>query len=172
MYIAVPITARTLTQAINDTQEAIERGADIVEFRIDFLRDLNPAVLEELLASCPIPKIVTNRHKSEASDTSCAGFTGSEEERIFYLRRAIVLGAEYIDIEAGYVQQMNRRKTKLIVSYVNFHGTPQNLERLYESILVSNNADVVKIAAKADTNDDVHRMVRMIEHTHTPIIGI
>lgn len=172
MYIAVPITARTLSGAFEDIDESIARRADIIELRIDFQRNLIPEALEAMIADYPIPKIVTNRHRSEAGPIPDAGFTGSEAKRMEYLRQAIALGVEYVDIEAGHFQTLDKKRTKVISSYNNFFQTPKDLFGLYRLMRENNHSDIIKIAVKANTKEDVGRMVELIENAESPIIGI
>src|SRR5438046_1319614 len=54
-----PIVVSSLEQARRDAILAAEHGADLVEFRIDTFTDAAP--LQQLLASCPVPAIVTCR---------------------------------------------------------------------------------------------------------------
>lgn len=161
MRIAVPITASNMNDALKDIREASELG-DIVELRIDYMERPD---LDLLLAACRIPAIVTNRAKDEGGS-----FGGTEEERISYLKKAIDLGAAYVDIEFRHYVELDKKKTKLIVSYHNFEQTPANLEDIYQRI-VETNADIVKICTKANTEEDVHRITQLLEHSRVEMIG-
>lgn len=162
MRIAIPITAKSMDGALRDMDKAAE-VADIIELRIDYMRTPN---LEKLLRHSKTPKIVTNRTRYEGGR-----FQGSEEDRIVYLREAIALGAEYVDIELDYYHPMERANTKLIVSHHNFEETPENLDEIYQRI-AGKNPDIVKIATKANTIDDSWRMLNLIYGADRDIIGI
>ncbi len=162
MKIAVPITARTMDEALTDMDEA-SKAADIIELRIDYMGNPN---IERLLAQSTVPKIVTNRTWLEGGM-----FEGSDRERIAYLEEAIELGAEYIDIELQHYQHLSKRKTKKIVSYHNFELTPTNLDDIYKRI-ADKNPDIVKIATKANSTRDSLRMLELIAQADKDIIGI
>jgi 3-dehydroquinate dehydratase/shikimate dehydrogenase len=164
MKIAVPITAATMDEALRDIDKASE-VADIIELRLDFMSNPN---LERLLGHTTTPKIVTNRTKLEGGR-----FSGSEEERISYLKEAVSLGAEYVDIESDYFQAFDRGRSKLIVSHHNFDRTPSNrrLRDVYDCIL-EKNPDIIKIATKADNYRDSIRMLNLVLEADISMIGI
>lgn len=162
MRIAIPITAESMDGALRDMDKAAEI-ADIIELRIDYISSPN---LERLLRHSQTPKIVTNRTKYEGGR-----FQGSEDERIAYLREAIALGAEYVDIELNHYQPLERGGTKLIVSYHNFEETPDNLDKIYQRIS-RKSPDIVKIATKAQSYKASLRMLDLIANAERDIIGI
>ena len=162
MRVAIPITAASMDEALGDMNKAAE-VADIIELRIDCM--VNPN-LERLLRHSQTPKIVTNRTKYEGGR-----FQGSEEDRIACLQEAIALGAEYVDIELNHYRPLDRKRTKLIVSYHNFEETPDNLGEIYTSI-AEKNPDIVKIATKANSYEDSLRMLNLISGADREIIGI
>jgi 3-dehydroquinate dehydratase/shikimate dehydrogenase len=163
MRIAVSITAESLDEALRDMDEAEQAGADIIELRIDFMRNPN---IERLLGHNGVPKIVTNRVYQEGGR-----FKGSEDERIAALRQAIALGAEYVDIELEYFQPLQRRDTKLIVSYHNFDETPRYLLDIYSKI-AKKCPDIIKIATMANSCKDSLRMLNMVSNADRDVIGI
>ena len=163
MRIAVPITAPSMYEALKDMDEADYAKADIIELRIDHMDDPD---LEKLLRHSSTPKIVTNRVKDEGGR-----FQGCEEDRVAYLQQAIDLGAEYVDIELDHFHPLDRKETKLIVSYHNFEKTPKNLRNIYDRI-VEKDADIVKIATKAHSYADSIRMLKLIESSEKDTIGI
>ncbi len=165
MRIAVPITSKTMEEALYDIETA-SKVADILELRIDYMKRPD---LGRLLSSSPIPKIVTNRIKYEGGR-----FEGSEDQRYACLQEAVELGAEYVDIELNYFRQMPRKTTKLIVSYHNFDNTPENLGEIHRK-LVGSGADIAKIATKANNYQDSLRMLNLISQVRAEgrdIIGL
>lgn len=164
MKIAATIIKDNVEEALNESKEAKEKGADIIEFRIDYMKNLN---LEKLLSSKNLPVIITNRVRGEGGK-----FAGNEEERISYLQKAIDLGADYIDIEVSYfLKEFNRKDTKLIVSYHDFNKTSEKLDEIYLQAC-NKSADIVKIATMANSPSDVKRMLRLIDKADRPMIGI
>src|SRR3989338_605972 len=150
--ICVPITGKTTERAIEDIRRA-ESIADILEIRFDCIK--NPDV-EKIMKATGKPKIVTNRKKSEGGF-----FEGSESERIRLLRHAVDF-AHRTDIELGSwasAASLKSKRSKLIVSYHNFHETPKNLEDIYKKAKKTG-CDIIKIATFAN---DITDNIRIIE---------
>jgi len=148
--ICIPITASTTDEAIRDMKKGAEI-ADILELRIDYIRDLDIA---KLIKEKSKPVIVTPRSQKEGGR-----FKGSEEERAGLLREAVRLGAEYIDIEFSTDERLRKgvieesRGTKVIVSYHNFTETPSDIKELYDDIAISG-GDIIKIVTFANSIND------------------
>ena len=162
MRIAIPITAESMDEALRDMDRAAE-VADIIDLRIDYMA--NPD-LERLLRHSQTPKIVTNRTRYEGGR-----FQGTETERVAYLKQAIDLGAEFVDIEFGHYHPLDRKNSKLIVSHHNLEETPDNLDGIYASI-AEKNPDIVKIVTEANNHHDSLRMLDLIAGADKDIIGI
>jgi 3-dehydroquinate dehydratase/shikimate dehydrogenase len=168
MKIAVPVTATRHKEAGKDLEEVVKAKADIVELRIDYFENPSPN-LEVLITKCKnsrIPVIITNRAKDEGGY-----FSGTEGERTGLLRESVCYCPEYVDIEFNHMVIMPKYLSKIIVSYHNFNETPQDLKGIYNKI-IDTNADIVKIAVKANYEEDVARMISLIEYADKPIIGI
>ena len=61
-YICTSVTASTIDAFLAEIKEAEAAGVDIVELRLDFLKDFDPELhLERLLKACTLPYIVTYR---------------------------------------------------------------------------------------------------------------
>ena len=78
--ICIPITAKTVEKAIEDLKEA-EKIVDLVELRIDYIKNIDNEKLEKLIQSKKNKIIVTCRSKSLGSN-----FKGNEKDvlRRFY----------------------------------------------------------------------------------------
>ena len=168
--LAVPIIAKTDKEALADMEKAITAGADILEFRIDYMPKIVSADLKNFIYNSSLPAIVTNRARDEGGY-----YTGTERRRIELLEDAAYLKAHYVDIELRHMpKSFNKNSSKLIVSYHDFKSTPENLEEIYRKILDAG-ADIIKIATKANYGKDVKRMNNLIEMSYKsgkPIIGI
>ena len=93
--LTTSVIATTVVEALEDIDRAVLDGADIVELRIDFLKNLHAARdLQLLLKACPVPCIVTYRPSWEGGQ-----YEGDEEPRIAALWTAVELGAAYVDCE-------------------------------------------------------------------------
>ena len=173
MRIAVSAMGSTNDEMVSSMNRIAEAKADIMELRLDTLAE-SPN-LEKLLSTCKgTPKIVTHRSRDEGGKNPYV----TEDERLDIFRKAINLGAKYVDIEFAsglYKKIKGGVSTELIVSTHNSDETPENISDLYQSIRKTN-ANIVKIATHAKTRTDSLRMLSLIsdvyERADKPIIGI
>lgn len=142
-----------------------EQGAELVELRLDYIS--TRVNLQRLLVDRPTPVIVTYRREQDGGK-----FAGSEEQRLMMIREAIVLGAEYVDIEEDLADKVPRYgETKRIVSYHNFRNTPDDLPELHKR-MAALDADVVKIATMAQHPNDNVRMLELVRSAEVPTVGM
>jgi 3-dehydroquinate dehydratase/shikimate dehydrogenase len=112
--IIVSVIGPTMDDAFRQIR-ASRKWADIIELRLDLIRDLE---LIPLLRRTERPRIVTLRPTWEGG-----GYDGSEEARVAMLRESAVRGVEYVDVElkAGraIVEEIRRvsRSVRIIVSH-------------------------------------------------------
>ncbi|MFH1849586.1 MAG: shikimate dehydrogenase [archaeon] len=147
--ICIPITARTAPEAERDI--ALARDADIIELRLDCLDSVDSRALERLM-SLFSPVIVTFR-----------GGRVKDEKRLSILKRALDLGADYIDLDLDLgkdaIKEFLGRRTKIIVSYHNFRATP-DLSGIYDKI-ASLGPDIIKIATTANRYTDNLKLLNL-----------
>ena len=143
----------------------VEQGAKLVELRLDYVSSrIN---LQRLLTDRPCPVIITCRREADGGK-----YTGDEDARMRLLREAIVLGADYVDLEDDIAAKVPRYgSTKRIISHHNFRKTPIDLEQLH-SDLAALDADVVKIATMAQHPHDNVRMLELVRDSQTPTVGM
>ncbi len=156
--ICIPITTENTEDAISEISSA-SKCADIIELRIDYIPELQDAerCIEESLKSKTKPVIVTNRPEREGGK-----FSGSEQDRLRLLQKAIDLGADYVDVEYDSIKQIARRKnSKVIISYHNLKETPQNLSKIYNDIC-QHKPDIVKIVTYANDITDNIRIFELL----------
>ncbi len=125
-----------------------ETPADLVELRLDGVRDLDVA---GALAGRRRPVIVTCRPAWEGGR-----FDGSEEERVAVLARAAELGAEYVDIEWKADPRALARcrdLAQVILSHHDFSGVPADLASRVRAMRESNAAVVKIVVTAADLSD-------------------
>lgn len=163
--ICVSIGRTRHQQMIAEHQALAAQGAELVELRLDYIgRSVD---LNRLLKNRPTPVVVTCRPRNEGGR-----WQRSEEERLMVLRSAIASGVEYVDLEESVAASVPRYgKTKRIVSFHDFEGTPADLEAIPERLAV-HDADIVKVAITPNSFADVIRMLRIMESTKVPFIGI
>ena len=148
--IAIPIVASSVKEAIKDIEKA--RQADLIELRLDFIKDINEKNLEKLIRSTKKKTIVTDR-----------------KNRINLINRAIELKANLIDLDISTGEKtikkiiQNKKQTKIIVSFHNFKKTnKKELTNKYNQINKLN-PDIIKIAAKANSIDDNITIFNLID---------
>jgi 3-dehydroquinate dehydratase/shikimate dehydrogenase len=148
------VTAGTLAE-LRAARDRVT-GADLVELRLDGVRDVNVA---GALEGRSLPVVVTCRPVWEGGR-----FDGAEEERLRLLTDAVHAGAEFVDVEwrAGFRESLlalrgpagrngarsSRRPTQFVVSHHDFSGTPADLAARVQEMRRTG-ADIVKAAITA-----------------------
>lgn len=162
--ICVSIGRTRHKMMIAEQQALAEKGAELVELRLDWLS--RPPDLTRLLKDRPTPCIVTCRRQNERGR-----WRGSEEGRLALLRTAIVEGVEYVDLEEDVATQIPRYgTTQRIISSHDFEETPENLEEIHAR-LRRLDPDIVKLVTMANSPSDVVRMLSLVKEAETPTIG-
>jgi 3-dehydroquinate dehydratase type I len=150
--ICIPIVEKTTEKALRSIKQ-VNRWADIIELRVDYLRGVK---LPLFLENRKKPFIVTNRRKDEGGQ-----YKGEERKRLGVLQEALDLGADYIDVEfsveRSFLQRLlrDRRGAQVILSFHDFRGTPsiKELQRLFGQ-MIQLGADVIKIVSFARSWED------------------
>lgn len=141
-----------------------ERGAELVELRVDFMRK-RPDI-GRLLQDRPTPVVVTCRRRVDRGR-----WPGTEEQRQLLLREAIIAGAEYVDIEEDIAGSIRRYgSTKRIISYHNFDETPLDLHEIHGR-MTQLDPDVIKIVTMANSPADNARVLQMVQGSQIPTVG-
>ncbi|CAH2054842.1 unnamed protein product [Thlaspi arvense] len=174
--ICAPVMADSIEKMVTETCKAQELGADLVEIRLDSLKDFNPLEdLKTIIEKSPLPTLFTYRPKWEGGQ-----YEGDENERLDVLRLAMELGADYIDVElqvaSEFIKSIDGKKPenfRVIVSSHNYQNTPsvEDLSDLAVRIQQTG-ADIVKIATTAVDITDVARMFHLTSNAQVPTIGL
>lgn len=145
MKIAVPISTPDARQVLPQARAALDAGADIIEFRTDYIEDLNPASIASLTRQIQALKpdaalIVTCRDPREGGAGEHA-----QDLRTEILKTAIEQDVDFVDCEfsnftargvgrtlAPLLQQHHH--TRLILSAHQFTGPFGDLKGLYQDI--------------------------------------
>lgn len=163
--ICVTIGRGRHTSLAEEWQAAAEVGVDLVELRLDCLR--RDPDLKRILAKRPTPVLITIRRGADGGL-----WRGNEEKRQLLLREAIVAGVDYVDLEMDVASGIRRfGKTKRVVSYHNFKGTPADLPSITEQC-DEMDADVVKIATLAETVADASLVLQLGAKAAVPTVPI
>ena len=139
---------------------AVKQGVDLVELRIDSLRDTKGWT--GLLGNGPVA-IVTNRARREGG-----AFDGTEEKRVRVLLEAIAAGAQCVDLEFSMmarlrnrvVKEAKKRRVTVLMSHHDFSATP-SVETLIgiAKRMAKAGAGIVKIITTANNTVDSLRVL-------------
>ena len=148
------ILPKTTTEALHLIEKAEEEHADLIEVRLDCLKDYGE--LADVAAHGKTLKIATCKLHS------CQGkFSGTETEQWQILLSAAKNGFEYVDVELtqpklkNAIKELKLLSVKSIVSFHDFAETPSpaELNSVLESEIASG-ADVCKIVTTAKRIED------------------
>ena len=157
-----------MEESIEGFLEAAKKvdDADLVEVRVDGLRNPNPFRIKELLkgvrGKTDIPLLLTNRWQKEGG-----AFAGREEDRIGIIVECMEL-ADWVDIELRseerdrVIEKAREDGISTIISYHNPEGTPE--EKVMMNILKEELAlgcDVAKLGVKANSKEDVLKLLNV-----------
>ena len=165
--IAIPIFQAKKEDVIKVAEDCIEKGADVLEFRIDALDNPNFKDIQEIIEEINFPMIATNRISSEGGS-----FKGTEEERIDILLKCAPL-VDYVDIELQsddkYIKQIHNTGVTTIVSYHDFHKTPEINEIMYIVEKEHKLGDIAKVAFMPNDLDDTLKILAILSHCENTI---
>lgn len=168
--ICIPITSLTNKGALQDIKRSC-RVADCIELRMDLIREGNLAGLISAVRrqSDSVKIIVTCRRKDEAACLGKNRRVGNTvrcfEEKRRLLREAVLLEADFIDIELAEgsravheIKMLCKKKggkTKLIISYHNLRETPPlaELKKIFHRCVRFSPA-IIKIVTMANHLND------------------
>ena len=170
--VCVPLTGETLPEVVREAGKAAEAGADLIEWRMDFLREpCGEESLEEALfmisAAAPdTPLIFTIRTRSEGGNIDL-----TEHEYESLNQTAAESGkADLIDVEyerdpeamEQLIRKIGRLGALTIASTHNFSGTSDD-ETLMQTFreLDASGADIIKMAM----NEVAKRLIELEKST-------
>lgn len=160
--IAIPIFQESTDKVISVAEDCIKKGADVLEFRVDGLKNPNLKDITETIEEINFPMIVTNRIGSEGGS-----FKGSEDERIDILKGCADL-VEYVDIELQsddkYIEELNDYNARVIVSYHDFEKTPELDEIYYIVEKEKTVGDIAKVAFMPNDLEDTLKILAILSH--------
>lgn len=147
-----------------EQQALSERGAEMIELRLDYLSRLPD--INRFLKNRTAPVVMTCRRQEDRGR-----WRWDETARQTVLRTAIVAEADYVDLEEDIARKIPRfGKTKRIVSYHNFDETPDDLNDIYAR-MTELDADVLKIVTMANAPSDSVRMLQLVANSKMPTVG-
>jgi len=175
-YLAVPIAAADFEQAKRQIKAALRAGAEMLELRSDYLENLNPILVEKLIAEIkrtrPLPPvIVTCRDYQQGGAKQYP-----PQLRVAVLAAALKAGAEFIDFEyENFFDAQSQEKIKralaesakgrLILSAHNFESRFDDIKKLYRHIMTLHPAAVPKLIYKASHINDCFDAFDLLRRT-------
>lgn len=149
-------------------------GVDFLELRVDLFKKREAAYVLAQVSKrrmLGLPLIVTVRNQRQ--EGAAREFSDAEK---WALLEQLVPVADWVDIElssplcAKTIALARSKRKKVIVSVHDFARMPANLESLLKKGL-STRADVVKIAACAQSSDDLLKMIDFTgRHLKQPVV--
>jgi len=184
-HLCAAIMVESLDSALAQAAQAAERGADLVEFRIDqFVDDVDRVA--ELVQRCALPCIVTCRPTWEGGL-----YDGDDQARISLLEHigTAARPPAYYDVElATYQRSANLRQkvdlvvdhpgqqrevsTGLILSTHDFKTRPSDLIQKIEHMAGADTCRIIKVAWPARSLRDNLEVFEIIEAKHKPTIAL
>ena len=165
--IAIPIFQKDCKNVIKVANDCIKKGADILEFRIDGLKNPDMNEIKDTINEINFPMIATNRISSEGGF-----FEGSEEERFNILYQCTDL-VDYVDIELQsndeYIEKIHDTGVKTIVSYHDFEKTPNLNEITYIVEKEQKLGDIAKVAFMPQDLEDTLTILAVLSHCEDTI---
>jgi 3-dehydroquinate dehydratase/shikimate dehydrogenase len=147
-----------------EIKEAARRGARLVEVRLDLLAKAPD--FKRLVADKPCALMATVRRPADGGR-----WAGSETDRQALLRQAIVGDFDWVDLETDVADTIQRfGRVRRVVSYHNLREVPSDLEGIHEG-MCRQDADVLKIAVRAQLPEDNLRVLRLIKDAPKPTIA-
>lgn len=145
-----PLCVSLTPSRVADVFSAELDGADCVEVRLDYLTDPEEAfgARWDRLA---LPVIATCRRVAAGGR-----FAGSPEDELRILERAVLNGAEWIDVDYRLAREVEG--ASVIASFHDFDETPPALERLTADVMDAPGS-VAKVAVMTSTWQDVARVL-------------
>ncbi len=136
--IPVPVVTNEIHQLNKKIDEILKLGPNIIEFRLDYIKDIESLTLNFLkellnLIGVKIPVILTFRKFSEGGKLDII-----DKKRFDIINQVINLSPTYVDIEMdnddeflqNAIKKASNKNVKIIFSYHNFDKTPD-----YETVI-------------------------------------
>lgn len=165
--IAIPIFQETCEDVIAVANDCIDKGADILEFRIDALKNHDIGEIRDTIKEIDFPMIATNRISSEGGS-----FKGFEEQRVNILYQCSDI-VDFVDIELQtkdeYIELIQNTNAKSIISYHDFEKTPDLNEIMYIVDKEHELGDIAKVAFMPQDLEDTLTILAVLSHCEDTI---
>lgn len=165
--ICVPILNKSSSDILESIDKAIIEGTDLVELRIDAMKNPDPQKVASLIEEIEHPLIATNRMKEEGGF-----YEGTESERTEILLE-VAKYADYVDIELRtedkYRSKIIKASKSSIISYHNFKKTPSIHEILEIVKFEQDLGDFAKFAVMPSNIQDTLKVLEVLSKVDNTI---
>ncbi|MGZ7044667.1 MAG: type I 3-dehydroquinate dehydratase [Methanobacterium sp.] len=165
--VCAPILEEKSESVLLKAGKAIKSGADILEFRIDALRNPVADEVNNIIKEINYPIIATNRMKDEGGF-----FKGSDEERTSLLIE-VAPNVDIVDIELQtdeeFRQKVINASKSTIVSYHNFKNTPSSNELLDIVKMEQEIGNIAKFAVMPEDYKDTLTVLEVLSEVQNTI---
>jgi 3-dehydroquinate dehydratase type I len=177
--ICTSIRGQNVREVAKKVATASRLGSDLVELRLDYLsqgiftnsennRDGSSSEmnrLASLIRGSTIPLIATVRKKEEGGN-----FSGTEKERVFFLKRIGCFHPDYIDVELSTIREHpelldDLSNSQVIVSFHDLKSTPpaSRIIHLFEEIIGDGRCSISKVVTYARRFEDNNVVLGLYE---------
>ena len=161
--VTVTPTSRTLAKV--DLLNAARTG-DLVELCLDHL--IKEPDFSDLLSDVGKPVLISCRRTADGGQ-----YEGSEADRVMLLKRAIVAGPQYIELDADIADQVPRfGEVQRVIAFTETgrpHADPESLLDEARGL----NADVVKFSWPMRTLEEGWPLLKLVAGKRsTPVVGM
>ena len=144
--ICTPVIGKTLKEFLKNL-EKVQEVSDMVELRVDKIKDLREQDLKLIRKKTIKEAILTSRRKD-------------------ILLKGLDLKFDFIDIDLSMINDLRLsqlKQSKIILSFHDFQKTP-NIKKLVVILdqMRKCRSDIIKIATKVKNNEDLGNLFRLI----------
>ncbi|KAF3454389.1 hypothetical protein FNV43_RR04836 [Rhamnella rubrinervis] len=173
--ICAPLTAQSVEQMVSDMIQAKAQGADLVEVRLDYIKDFRPHKdLQVILRNKPLPVIIVYRPKWDGGL-----YEGDEHVRLETLNLAKELGADYVDYELKVAsnlaaqQKINRHGGSKIIVSCHLNGEDASKEDLCRLVarMEATSPDILRLVIEATDITEMGRIFHLLSCSQVPLIA-
>src|SRR5262245_52552088 len=166
IFVKPSLEGKNLEEILDDAEDALDGTRGMIELRCD---QATPRLMLEAIEAAHLPTIVTVRPTWEG------GLCEKDDEyRTGLWEAAIEAGVEYIDIELAAWERhiwlrdriseaAEKSGTRIILSTHSFEGRPADLDARVMRLRRVKQADLLKIAWKAESLADGIDALRLLE---------
>jgi len=152
------LTGATIAENLKDI-EKYHSYCDLYELRADYLEPLSIPALASFPTQVKKPVILTVRREVDGGH-----FKGSETERCGILRRSLLSGYRYVDLDEDFQDQETEQaalagSVTIIRSFHDFSGVPAGLDRRLRNIK-RNPGEIIKAAVMVQNTQELLKLVK------------